>query len=365
VRCEAPLGHAATIAGLWKAARADRLAHALCFVGAAGIGKFLAAEWLALGLLCERGPVRDRGRENEPEAPCGSCGACKRARAGSHPDVFVLDVESENAERPQSELEEQIRVHRIARRSEDGEPALADFLSLRAAEGGWRIVLVREAERANEEAQNALLKTLEEPGERTLIVLETGRADVLLPTIQSRCVRVRMHAPPIATTIELLVARGIEPANARTLARWCGGAPGQALALEARGILLVRPWLERLLRGETDAFAAVRGLIDLEGDFRAKTASASQRLRARTIVDLLLAILRDRERAALGLPLESLAHGDLVARIDVPHTSRRARQLEQCLRARQDVDHNLAPEAALERALSAVDATFAQAGIPW
>jgi DNA polymerase-3 subunit delta' len=357
VRLETPLGHLATIEGLWSAARADRLAHALCFVGPSGIGKFLAAEWLALGLLCERGPMRDHAAR----APCGTCGACKRARADSHPDVFVLDLERENAEKPQGELEEQIRVHRIARRSEEGPPALADFLALRAAEGGWRIALVREADRANEEAQNALLKTLEEPGERTLFVLETARADMLLPTIQSRCVRVRLHAPPLARTIELLAARGIERSAAETLARWCGGAPGQALALDARGIRLVRPWLERLLLGETDAFSAVRGLMELEGDFRARTAAASQRLRARTILDLLLAILRDRERAALGIPLESLAHGDLVGRIRAASASRRRPPLEQCLRARQDVDLNLNPEAALERALSAVDPTLAPA----
>ena len=369
MRCETPIGHVATVEGLWSAARADRLAHALCFVGSAGIGKFLAAEWLALGLLCERGPLRgvdsrEHAASGAASSPCGTCGACKRARAGSHPDVFVLDLESENAERPQDELEEQIRVRRIARRGEEGPPALADFLALRAAEGGWRIVLVREADRANEEAQNALLKTLEEPGERTLIVLETGRADMLLATIQSRCVRVRFHAPPIATTIELLGARGIAALDAETLARWCAGAPGQALVLHSRGVLLARPWLERLLRGETDAFAAVRALVELDGDFRAKTAAASQRLRARTILDLLLAILRDRERAEAGLAPHSLAHGDLALRIDAPSASRRRRQLEQCLRARQDVDLNLNPEAALERALVAVDPALARDAAP-
>jgi DNA polymerase-3 subunit delta' len=350
VRFEEPVGHAAAIARLWNAARGDRLAHALCFAGPAGIGKFLAAEWLALGLVCR---TDEPGRVAGP--PCGICGPCKRARAGTHPDVFVIDLESENRARDAKDREEEIRVHRIARRSQEGDGALADFLALRAAEGGLRIVLVREADRANEEAQNALLKTLEEPGSRTLIVLETARREMLLPTIQSRCVRVELQAPEASATARILAQRGLSPAEAEALARWSGGAPGLAQTLHARGAVALRSVLERVLSGALDAFTAAAEVGEIEGDFRSKTALGGERVRARAFLDLALAVLRDRERAVAGLAVDQLPHGDLALGIAAPRAGRRAWQLEQCLRARQDVEHNLAPEALLERALLALD----------
>lgn len=361
MRFEEPLGHAAIIDGLWKAARAEHLAHALCFAGPAGVGKFLAAEWLALGLLCARGIG----------PPCGACGPCKRARADSHPDVFTIDLESEARDKDAKDRELEIRVHRIARRGDDGPPALADFLSLRAAEGGYRIVLVREAERANEEAQNALLKTLEEPGERTLIVLETAQPEVLLPTIRSRCVRVVFDALDASSAAQILAAQGLDASEAERLARWSGGAPGLALTLRARGVPAMRAILERVLCGELDAFGAAAAVREIEGDFQFKTAAAGERVRVRTFLDLALAVLRDRERAAAGVSPGHLAHGDLFARSRAaagergePSARRRASQLEQCLRARQDVDLNLSPEALLERALLALDPSAARPTTP-
>jgi DNA polymerase-3 subunit delta' len=354
VRCEEPTGHADRIAGLWKAARSDRLAHALCFSGPTGVGKFLAAEWLALGLLCARGIG----------PPCGACGPCKRARADSHPDVFVIDLERESRDKEPKDREVEIRVHRIARRGEDGEPALGDFLALRAAEGGYRIVLVREADRANEEAQNALLKTLEEPGERTLIVLETARPEMLLPTIRSRCSRLRFRSLSAEDAARILAAQGIEAGEAERLARWSSGAPGLAITLRARGVVAMRTLIERVLTGEIDALAAAREARAIEGDFEFKTALTGERVRARTFLDLWLEVLRDRERAAAGISTDRLAHGDLVRRLQGTSTARRASQLEQCLRARQDIDLNLSPDAAVERALLAFDDPSARTATP-
>ena len=165
-----PVGHAEAIAGLLRAAAGRRLAHALLLSGPDGIGKFLAAEWLAFGLLCARGPAR----------PCGACGPCKRLLAGTHADILVLD--------PESEGEEEIKISRITRRERDSQPNVGDFLSLRPMEGGWRVVILRDADRMNEEAQNALLKTLEEPGTSTLLALVASRPESLLPTTRSRCV---------------------------------------------------------------------------------------------------------------------------------------------------------------------------------
>ena len=175
----APLGHREVIEGLWRARALGRLPHALLFEGPAGIGKYHSALWFAQGLFCERSAQPDWSE------PCGECGGCKRCTAGSHPDLFVLD--------PLAEELESIPVARIAARDDGGDSA-SDFFSLRPMEGGMRIAIMREFDRANVQAQNALLKTLEEPGDSALIVLESARPDLLLATVRSRCVVVRFEA---------------------------------------------------------------------------------------------------------------------------------------------------------------------------
>jgi DNA polymerase-3 subunit delta' len=332
------LGHEALLEGLWRAARAERLAHALCFSGPLGVGKFLAAERLAFGLLCERGPVRGDGA-----LPCGSCGPCKRAKSDAHPDLLVID--------PTLEEEETIKIARIAGRGEDG--SLEEFLALRPMEGGWRIVLVREAERLVEEAQNALLKTLEEPGDATLLVLETSRGERLLPTIHSRCVRVAFEALEPRVVEALLEREGVARADAVQLARWSRGAPGVALTFAKQGALAMRGLFAAALAGEIESLALLQGLAELELEFPGKTPLARERSKVRATLDLWIAVLGDLLRARGGVPAQALAHGDLVLRAERCPGPMLAEQLEQALAARQDVDHNLAPDAALERALLA------------
>lgn len=344
MRFEKPVGHSGAVEGLWRAARAGRLAHALCFVGRSGIGKFLAAEWFALGIFCARGPTAIG-------EPCGACGPCKRLKKGSHPDVFVVDVESED--------EEFIHVGRIAPRAgEDARANIVEFLALRAMEGGHRVVLVREADRMTTAAQNTLLKTLEEPGPGVVLVLETARPELLLPTVHSRCVRLDLRAPSLADARAVLAAHGLSERDASDYARWCGGAPGAALALRARGGRAMREILARRLSGEIDATTAAAEIAEVDGEFPGRTDAMVARARARTCLDLLLAVIADGARARAGAGAAELAHGDLVARAPASGIGPSGRELrswlEQCLRARQDVDLNLAPEAIVERALRAV-----------
>lgn len=335
-----PRGHERVLAGLWRAASERRLAHALCFSGPHGVGKFLSAEWLTAGLLCARGPGADG-------APCGSCGPCRRVRADSHPDVFVID--------PIAEGEEEIKVQRIAPRLEESVPNVGEFLSLKPMEGGWRIVLVREAERMNEEAQNALLKTLEEPGDSTLIVLVTSRPDVLLATIHSRCLRVRFDAPGEALAAEVLAAAGVAGEGARACVRWSRGAPGAALELSRKQAPALREIVVDVLGGTCDASEALERYSGVDCEYEAKTDAASARIKARAFLDLALDVLADLRRASAGVDIDALAHGDLCTSASETSEARRGAQLEECLLARQDVDLNLSPDAALERALLALE----------
>jgi DNA polymerase-3 subunit delta' len=324
--------------GLLRAAGERRLAHALLFSGPEGIGKFLAAEWLASGLLCAKGPAR----------PCGICGACKRLKAGTHADVLAVD--------PDLEGEEDIKIGRITYREKDARPNVGEFLSLRPMEGGWRVVLVRDAERMTDEAQNALLKTLEEPGTSTLLALTTARPESLLSTTRSRCVGVALRPLEPEPCAEILRRKGLGEEEAARLARWSGGSPGLALSLLERGAAEIRERIDGVLAGKLDPLATAAEIGELPGEFAGRTPAARARNRVRTVLDLTLAVLGDLARAEAGIEPERLAHGDLVRGPGAGGAeSASPRRLELCLQARQDVEANLAPDAILERALLALE----------
>ena len=336
-----PLAHGPTLERLWRAARESRLPHALLFEGRDGIGKFLAARWFAMGCLCQHGPAE----------PCGSCGPCKRVASGgergNHPDLFVID--------PLLENEEKIRIARIAERERergDGEQSLEAFLSLRPVEGRLRLALVREAQRMNEFAQNALLKTLEEPRPGTILLLETSRSSALLPTIHSRCIRVRFDALDAEQCQGVLLAAGLEAQAARELARLAEGSPGLALEMARNGTRALREILAGVALGERDALSASAELWQVEGEFGGKNDTARHRERARVVLDLAQGLLRDGWRACAGVPAERLAHGDLAPRL-AARTGEHQLELRGAalLTARADIERNLTPAAVLERAL--------------
>jgi DNA polymerase-3 subunit delta' len=332
-------GHAATLAGLWRAARAQRLPHALSFQGPSGVGKFRAARALAQGLLCARGP-RDEG-------PCGTCGPCKRFLAEGHPDLLVID--------PPREVDEQIRLGYVVRREGPNEPALPadEFLSLKAMEGGWRIVIVRNAERMVEQAQNALLKMLEEPGASVLWILVSARPAELLPTVRSRLVPVRFAPLDTGQCLSVLREHGLEGEDAARLARWAGGSPGLALDLAERGVLAMRPILIALLTADAAPFAAAGALALLEGRFEGKTPSGRERERARTVIELAAALVGDLARIEVGLDPARVPHGDLaplrpkLALANSPPLLRAA--LQGLATVRADVELNLDSGQAIER----------------
>ncbi len=355
------VAHGEVLRGLWRAAAAGRLPHALLFAGPRGIGRFRAAELLARGLLCERGP----------DAPCEACGACTRTRTGNHLDLFVLD--------PLAEGRESLQVHRFAYRPaekrppEDRDrPCAEEFFALRAAERGWRVAIVREMERARPEAQNAMLKMLEEPAPGCLWILECSRLEALLPTIHSRCIRVDF--PPLGAddAARVLASSGVPAEEAARLARWSRGSPGVALELRERGGAALRELVAAALAGRGGLDGAVeraRDVWDVEGSFPPGTPTAQARERARTTLGLLLAVAGDGLRWAAGVAPDELAHGDLFAPggalAGLPRVEARWRgALHTALVAREDVEHNLAPDAALDRAFAALPGVGAAAEVP-
>lgn len=209
--------------------------HAVLFVGPASSGKTTLAMDLAAGLLC---------LDPDPAArPCRTCRGCHQVASGNHPDLHRLAPDGPGG---------QVRIGKAT----DPEPGtvrhLIGELALLPVEGGARVALIEQAHRLNEDAQNALLKLLEEPPQGVTIILCADDEDCLLPTVRSRCARVRL-GPVAGREIERWLGDlgAADAPQAARLARLSDGAPGLALAY-ARS-----PDASRL-RGEIS-----RGLLDM------------------------------------------------------------------------------------------------------
>jgi DNA polymerase III subunit delta' len=155
-------------AALTAAQRAGRLPHALLIHERPGAGGEWLAHWAARLALCERAA----------EAPCGACTACRRTLAWQHPDLMrVAPIEDSR----------QIRIEQVRE--------LAAELALTSHAGGWRVGILSPADSLNRFAANALLKTLEEPPARTLLMLVATEPSRLPATVLSRCQRLLVRAP--------------------------------------------------------------------------------------------------------------------------------------------------------------------------
>ncbi|MFO1540790.1 MAG: hypothetical protein ACKOTZ_10195 [Chloroflexota bacterium] len=202
-------GQPAAVAAVARAVGAPVPPHAILLSGPRGSGKTTLALDLAAGLLCtDLDPAR---------RPCRACAACRKVEHGNHPDVHRLAPDGAG---------EQVRLAQVQ--------ALVSALTLLPMEGRLRIAIVESAHRMNEDAQNALLKTLEEPVGISCIVLCADTLATILPTVVSRATRLRTGSIPLADVERLLVERGAADApRARAAAVASGGLPGIALALAA------------------------------------------------------------------------------------------------------------------------------------
>jgi DNA polymerase III subunit delta' len=225
--------------------------HAVLFVGPASSGKTTLAMDFAAGLLC---------LDPDPAArPCGTCRGCHQVASGNHPDLHRLAPEGPGG---------QVRIGKAT----DPEPGtvrhLIGELALLPVEGGARVALVEQAHRLNEDAQNALLKMLEEPPGGVTILLCADDEDCLLPTVRSRCARVRL-GPVAGREIERWLGElgAADAPNAARFARLSDGAPGLALAYSRspdagrlRGEIS-RGLLDMLNAGPQARLAAIRSLM--------------------------------------------------------------------------------------------------------
>ena len=210
---------------LRSALRRGALHHAYLFGGPEGVGKATAARLLAQAANClgPGAPARDDA--------CGECVPCRKIEKGVHPDVVVLAEERTMAKAGRWEP----RGGRTPSRDivVDQIRDLVDHrLAMKRFEGRRRFVIVDPADAMNPQAQNALLKTLEEPPDDTTLVLVASSPDALLPTIRSRCLRVPFGPIPADALAARLEAEGHPKDRARLAAALSGGSLARALAAD-------------------------------------------------------------------------------------------------------------------------------------
>lgn len=231
------------------------LPHALLLCGPAGLGKRALMEAFVRARLCE---------SLQDGHACGSCRACRLLAAGTHPDrVRVTLDENPNTHK----LRTMILVEQVR--------ALSARLAMASQLGGWQVAVIDPAEAMGDSAQNALLKTLEEPTASSLIVLVTDQPWRLMPTIRSRCQRVDFVVPQHDVALAWLAARGVDAADAVLAA--AGGNPGQAWLLAGHGGMQRRQQVARdllaLAAGKGDARAIGRAWADDEPAQRLEQAA--------------------------------------------------------------------------------------------
>jgi DNA polymerase III delta' subunit len=234
--------------------------HALLIVGPSGVGKATLADDIAAGLLCRAEDPRDR--------PCRECRSCRALEHGNHPDVHRLGPTGAGLVIP------------IGGRDERGVRDLVRDLALLPVEGGARAAIVTDADRMTEDAQSAFLKTLEEPPAGTVLLLTATDEERLLPTIRSRCSRIRLGPVARSEVEQLLVDAGLADAPlAARLARLSGGRPGDAVALAlAPESLTIRGEVGRTLLDLASATRADR--LRLGRDVLARAGEMAATLRA-------------------------------------------------------------------------------------
>ena len=252
---------------LMRSAQAGRIVHALLFSGPRGTGKKSMAEIFARAVLCEG-----------EKKPCDLCPACKKCLNGSHPDVHVVAPEKNT-----------IKVDQIR--------DLIETLSLASYEGGKKIAIIQRADCMNESAQNALLKTLENPTGDTLFFLLTEAPGALLPTIVSRCLQLRFSCLEVEECARVLKARGVEMERAGLLAALAQGSVGRALEIDADEQYL--PLRDKVV----DALEGIRGPADVA---RAVGAIGDVKGREEAVLEIMELWARDLMRVQNGAqPLES------------------------------------------------------------
>ena len=243
-------GHAVVRDAFARASARGRLTQAYLFVGPEGVGKREFARRLAQCLLCER-------RDAITLEACGVCGRCRPFLAGTHPDFLLVQRDPGKRELSVAKF--------VGEREQRGKSGLCYELSVRPVAGSRKIAIIDDADTMNDEAANAILKTLEEPPEGAMIFLIVSNPDAVLPTIRSRCQSVRFGPLPDEDIIQYSLQTGLasSPEEAVALAQLAGGSRALAGRLAQPGFRELRQeWLGYLASAQWDGMRTSRQVHD-------------------------------------------------------------------------------------------------------
>ncbi|MCX6744485.1 MAG: DNA polymerase III subunit delta', partial [Candidatus Parcubacteria bacterium] len=204
------VGHQKIQQFLQKSLANNKLGHAYLFSGPVHLGKSLVAEKFMASILCA-----DYHQQNKKEAqklPCGECVFCQQFNRGIHPDVYFL---KKDEDKKNISVEQVREMHK--------------FLSLTSFLNSYKIALVANAQELSESAQNALLKVLEEPTPKTILILIVNDHNLLLPTISSRCQLVKFRQLSEEQIFHHLVGLGSSREQAKILTALSCGQIGLAI----------------------------------------------------------------------------------------------------------------------------------------
>jgi DNA polymerase-3 subunit delta' len=284
------IGHRRIVALLARSIARESLPPSLIFAGPAGIGKRLTALAVARALNC-------LAPTSSPELAidaCGVCAACKRIARGVHPDVLIVEPGDNGS----------IKIDQVRE--------LIDRAAYRPFEGRRRAVIVDEADALVPAAQNALLKTLEEPPSGSVFILVTARPDVLLPTVRSRCPRLPFRPLSVQDIGAALVMRGRGEADAHAVAATADGSLGRALEASAGDLVAAREVAQHVLTEAATAGDAGRR-IERAKDLLAKTGAggAGDREHLAAHLRAMASLLRDIELLSTRADARALANPDV------------------------------------------------------
>jgi DNA polymerase III subunit delta' len=318
------VGHHAAQRLLAREALSGQVSHAYLITGPEQIGKTTLALEFSRLLQCQ-------GRDAGSPEPCGACDSCRKIAAGSHPDVRLVVRPADKRILPVELVREVIHAANLA-------PSV----------GPWRIFILPEIERMPAASANALLKTLEEPPERVVLLLTCSEPEALLPTVVSRCQLVPTQPPTAEEIRQGLIERwSVEPERATELTALAQGRIGWAIAA-AQG--------PELAQARAESLARLVSLTGASRDERLRAAGtlASDTDAAREVVELWLFWWRDVVLSACGArglasALEARAEAERQGR--ALGVERAQGFLTALVEAREALEANANPQLAIEALL--------------
>ncbi len=320
------IGHRRLLAVLSRAVARRSLPPSLMLTGPEGVGKRRVAVALAQALNC---PTPASTDTLELDA-CGTCASCQRIARSTHPDVLLIEPGPNGS----------IKVDQVR--------DAVERAAYRPFEGKRRVVVIDDADALVDQAQNALLKTLEEPPAASVFLLVTSRPDAMLPTIRSRCPQLRFRPLSVDDVFAALVQAKFSDGEARAVAATADGSIGRALQATAGDLVVSRDIAARVLlhaAAGDDPGRRLEGTRDLLST--TGRGGAEDREQVALHLRAMASLLRDVELLATGADEAALANADVrdeLGRLRAYHGDRGLRAFAAVDRALTALDGNASPK---------------------